>query len=208
MSGKTRKRTGVKLIGLVAGAVLMMGLASPCLTPCSGMDTMTLSEMGGLSGQSGITLALGSTVTLGQQFRSISFGDPDGWGNSQDDNAGWIVLIGVGGLTWGYINIVIPCGTIMDFDVATAGNTTCTPSPYAGVKVPPNTSFFKFSLTEFYFELINPETVYIRATYNPTITAGSMDPVGWMKPTGLSIEKSSIKSSCYIWAHDRASWPP
>lgn len=207
MSGKTKNRRGGKLIGLVAGAVLMIGFASPCLPPCSGMDTMTLSEMGDLSGQSGISMALGSSVTVGQQFRSISYGDPDGWGNSQDDNPGYIVLIGTG-TNWGYININIPCGTQIDFDVATSGNSTCTPSAYPGVAIPPSTSFICFSLTEFYFELINPTTVNIRATYNPTITAGSMDPVGWMKPTGLSIVKDSKKSSCYIWAHDQKYYPP
>ena len=201
MTGKRKKRAGVKLISFVAGAVLMTGLVSSWLTPCSGMDTLTRSELGELSGQDGLSIAWCDDVTATQTFTSIGQGDTDGWGNNQDNNAGWIVLIGTGSNT-GYVSVTTK-EAVLTVDVATAGATTCTPggASYAGIKVPAGVTFFTFSLTQANIELVNPETVYICGTYNSQITPAASR-VGWMKPVGLAIDKADMKSTCYIWAHD------
>jgi hypothetical protein len=199
MTGQRGKKAGVK-IGLVAGAILLMGFASAWLTPCSGMDALTQSEMGNLSGQYGISMGICGSSTIIASFQSIAMGDTDGWGNSQDDTAGWIVLIGTGS-NWGYLTFTVPDGAQMTFDVATTGASTCAPSPYAAIKIPPNTPFFTFTLTKATIGLINPTTVNLRSNDTATESAGSMDPIGWMKPVGLAIDKADMKSTCYIWAH-------
>lgn len=200
MSVKRKKRTGLKRVGLMAGAVLLMEFASSWLNPCSGMDALTQTEMGKLSGQSGISMGIMGTSTIVASFQTIAMGDTDGWGTSQVDLAGWIVLIGTG-TNWGYISVAVPDCAQMTIDAATTGAGTCTPSAYGGIKIPPNTPFFTFTLTNASIGLINPTTVYIRTSDNATESAGSMDPVGWMKPVGLAIDKADMKSTCYIWAH-------
>lgn len=203
VKGKNKKRTGVKRIGVTAGAVLMLGLLSSWLTPCSGMDALTQGEMEQLSGQTGISMAFCGSSTIEASFNSLSpFGDTDGWGNSQDDDPGWLTLIGDGSNT-GYLRITIPDGAVMTVDVATTGATTCLPAgaAYGGIRIPPSTTFFTFTLTKATIELQNPDTVNIMATNDPTTGPASMDLVGWMKPVGLAIDKVDQTSTCYIWAH-------
>lgn len=202
MTGIIRKRAGVKLVGFVAGTILMMGFVNYLLPPCSAMDAMTQSEMGGLSGQQGITLGFGSTVTIIATFHSLSQGDSDGWGvGGQDDNPGWIVLIGDGSNT-GVLSSTIPCGAEMTFDVATTGGSTCSPGDFGGIAIPPNTPYFIFTLSKLTIGLNTPETVDIRTATNPNGAPGTMDLVGHMKPVNVMIDKADMTSTCYVWAHD------
>lgn len=200
MTGITRKkRAGVRPGGFLAGAVLMIGLASSWLTPCSGMDTLTQAELGELSGRTGITMAFGDTVKVEASFNALSFGDLDGWGNSQDDNAGWLVLIGDGSNT-GTLSSIIPQGAITTIDVGTTGAVSCTPAggaPYAGILIPASTPFFTFSLTKAVIGLSYPATVNI--CLSNAVQLGER--VGYMNATNLMIEKADMKSTCYIWAH-------
>jgi hypothetical protein len=203
MTGIKRKRTGKKLGHFVAGAVLIMGLASSWLTPCSGMDALTQSELGELSGQQGISIGFGSSITVKATFNSMSQGDTDGWGNGVNANAGWLVLIGNGSNT-GVLSNSIPAGAVMDIDVGRTGGTPCTvagPAPYAGILVPANTAFFSFSLTKATIGLAYPMTVNICLTNSATQNVALMDRVGIINATALMIDKADMKSTCYIWAH-------
>jgi hypothetical protein len=203
MTGIKRKKTGKKRLGFVAGAVLVMGLAASWLTPCSGMDTLTQSELGELSGQQGISIGFGSAVTVKATFNLLSQGDTDGWGNGTNANAGWLVLVGTGTNT-GVLSNSIPEGAIMDIDVGTTGAGTCAiagGAPYAGIAIPPSTTFFSFSLTKATIGLAYPTTVYVCLTNSATQAVGSMDKVGVINATQLVIDKADMKSTCYIWAH-------
>jgi hypothetical protein len=169
------------------------------------MDTLTHSEMEKLSGQTGISVTWCGTATTKQTFTSLTPipGDPDGWGNSQDDDPGYLVFIGTGSNT-GYIGITTPEGTVFTCDVGTSGATGCQPAggaPYAGIQVPADTTFFTFTLSTFTLNLVNPETVNIMAATSPSGAPGTMDQVGWIKPTGLAIDKVDQTSTCYIWRH-------
>jgi hypothetical protein len=200
MTGKTRKRAGVKLIGFVTGTILMLGFVAYLLPPCSAMDAMTQSEMGQFSGQQGITLGFGSTSTVIATFNSLSWGDSDGWGNSQDNNPGWIVLIGDGSNT-GVLSTTVPCGAIMNIDVATTGGSTCSPGDFGGIAIPPNTSYFTFTLTKATIGLDTPTTINIMGTNNPNGLPGTMDLVGYVYPVNIMIDKADMTSTCYVWAH-------
>lgn len=205
MTGIRRKKTGKKRLGFVAGAVLVMGLAASWLTPCSGMDTLTQAELGELSGQQGISIGFGSAVTVKATFNSLSQGDTDGWGNpgGVNANAGWLVLIGNGTNT-GILSNSIPAGAVMDIDVGTTGAGTCLiagGAPYAGIAIPPNTSFFSFSLTKATIDLAYPATLYVCLTNSATQAVALMDRVGIINATDLVIDKADMKSTCYIWAH-------
>lgn len=196
----------------MAGAVLM-GLLLCWFSPCSGMDVLTPDELESLSGRHGISLAFGGRFTaMKATFRSISQGDPDGWGvGSHDDNAGWLVLIGNGSNT-GTLSFVVPDGVQMDVNVGTTGASACNPAggaPYAGILIPANTSFFTFSMTDALISLYDPLTVNICLTNNagltvdgdwPEDTVNDMEIVGWMQTEELKIDKAVMKSECYIWA--------
>lgn len=189
----------------MTGAILVIGLTFPWLPPCSGMDALTQSELNELSGRAGITMAFSSPATVEARFNSLGIGDTDGWGaiGGQNDNPGWLVLIGTGANT-GYLRSTIPANAVMTFDVGTTGGTSCPiagAAPYAGILIPANTPFFSFSLTEAIIGLQTPTTVNIKLTSGATLAAGSMESVGFMRAQNLMIEKDNIKSTCYIWVH-------
>lgn len=205
MTEMKQKRAGGKTGGLVAGAILMMGLAFAWLTPCSGMDALTQSELGELSGRSGITMAFGSAITVEATFNSLSFGDTDGWGNNpaRAQNPGWLVLIGDGSNT-GTLSSSIPQGSILTIDVGTTGGAACAiagPAPHAGIVIPANTPFFTFSLTKAVIGLQDPTTVNICLTNSATQAVGSMEKIGLMRSENLLIDKVDRLSTCYVWAH-------
>jgi hypothetical protein len=194
----------------MAGAVLM-GLFFCWFSPCSGMEVLTQGELEKLSGRTGISLAFGGRFTpMRATFRSLSQGDTDGWGGktatwaaAQDDNPGWLVLIGNGTNT-GSLSFTVPDGVVMSVDVGRTGASACTPAggaPYAGLSIPANTPFFTFSMTDAVITLGVPTTVNICLTNDAAQAVGSMEVVGRMNMDTLMIDKAVMKSECYIWAH-------
>jgi hypothetical protein len=219
MSEKRKKRAGVKLFGFIAGAILMMGIVSSWLSPCSGMDALTQSELGELSAQVGIDIGFCDTTTnavkIRANFQTISFGDTDGWGNGIDQHPGWIILRGRDSTKWGQLFVALPSGAQMSIDAASTGSCTYTPgSGYGAIRIPPDTPFFTFSLTETKIGLINPTTVEIVSSDTSDPRSNSLgiedaNKVGWIKPDGLAIELDPYDPSdstrgvsrCYIWPH-------
>lgn len=216
-----KQRAGEKPGGFLAGAMLIL-LASCWLTPCSGMEALTQSELGELSGQTGITMVFHGTDTFiagpttitgamitAQQFTCLSQGDSDGWGaaGGQDHNPGWLVLIGNGANT-GYLTFTVPNDTHITIDVGTTTG-ACTPkSDCPGFVIPANKSYFTFSMTNADIGLIDPTTVNISLTDDPmeddnsaTLVSAEMDMIGWMRTEKLMIDKSDMTSKCFIWAH-------
>jgi hypothetical protein len=115
------------------------------------MDTLTYAEMEELSGQVGISVTWCQNGTATQTFTSLTPvpGDPDGWGvGLGDQGAGYLVFIGTGSNT-GTIRISTPSKAMLTVDVGTTGAGTCQPAqtvatdPYAGIQIPPNTTFFQ-----------------------------------------------------------------
>ena len=186
-------------------SILAIGIISMWLSPCFGMDALTQSELGELSGRVGFSIAFQNATTemsVTATFNAISYGDADGWGSAGtgNRNPGWLVLIGNGSNT-GTLGINLSRSTVLEIDVGTTGSTECSPAggaPYAGIKIPADTPFFSFSLTEMDFILRSPKTVNISLSRS----GGSNDDVtGYMLAENVAIDKDTLKSTCYIWPH-------
>ncbi len=143
-------------------------------------------------------MGFASPATVRATFTSLSFGDSDGWGDGTGgtNNAGWLVLTGNGA----ELNIEIPANAQLDIDV---GHTvsTCAPksgAAYAGLKIPADSTFFTFSLTETNIVLVVPDTVYIGLSQSGSSVG---DYMGYMRADNVAIDKANKKSSCYIWTH-------
>jgi hypothetical protein len=209
MTKDKKKKTSERWNEALVVAILLTGIAFQWCAPCYGMDALTCTEMNELSGKAGINIAFPDAVTVQASFRSMSQGDTDGWGGkaavwaaNPDDNPGWLVLIGSGSNS-GYLRTTIPAGAYMTIDVASTGAATCLVAggaPYAGIAVPPNTPFFSFSLTKAVIGLQTPYTVNIKLTNDATLAPVNMETVGFMHAENLMINKSDMKSTCYIWA--------
>lgn len=192
--------------GTTARASLAVGIALAVilcrLTPCWGMDVMSEKELNNLQGQAGLTLSYCGTMTITQSFRSLNQGDPDGWGMGYSANPGWLVLYGNGSNS-GYIRIVIADGARWNFDVGRTGASVCYPISsvtHPGFQIPANTPFFVFGLTNTSISLQDPTTVNIYFS-NAAHTAPAGDRVGYIKESGVAIDKRSMPSELYLWAH-------
>lgn len=197
------KRMGEKILAVVWLIVLTGG----GLIPCSAMEALTQSELNEMIGYSGITMKWNGTVNLSRQvFQSMCQGDDDGWGNNQDDNDGWLVLIG-NGLNTGSLTFTVPNATEITIDVATTTG-ACTPKGdlCPGFVIPAGTSYFTFSMSDADIGLQTPTTVSVALTEDPradnsTAVSSQMELVGWIMPVNLMIDKDTMVSHCYIWAH-------
>jgi len=199
------KRVGGKILA----GVWLITLACGGLNPCSGMEAMTQSELNEMIGYSGITMRSDGTVVFArQQFQSICQGDKDGWGNSQDDNIGWLVMIG-NGVNTGALTFTVPNATEVTIDVGTTTG-ACTPAGATcpGFVIPSGTSYFTFSMTDADIGLQTPTTVSVALASTPlndgstaTAISSEMELIGWIMPVNLMIDKANMTSHCYIWAH-------
>lgn len=218
MTGKKRKAVGV---GRAAGIALVVMFCR--LTPCWGMDAMTQAEMGDTCGRSGITVVFGNTFTMSNSFTSLNQGDGDGWGaiGGVNDNPGWLVLMG-NGTNRGEITVSLPQGTVMKISAASTGSCTYTPpsetvvvdtaystpktrtASYGGLKVPMNTPFFTFSLSDTNIVLTTPTTIWINLSENRGTRSGTeawLDSAGLMRATNVTVDKYNMESTLYVWAH-------
>ena len=211
MTGKRKKRqtAGNRPKRTAVYTILTFGFIFTGLFPGWGMEALTQAELSQLAGQQGITIGFGSDVSVEATFHSLCQGDPDGWGNSQNDSAGWLVLMGSGTNT-AALKVTIPGGSIMEIDVGRSGAGTCSPVSkefnvaYQGIAIPPQTPFFTFSLTDTDIGLSLPDSyIYIRLSDQ----ASSGELVGKMICENLMIDKDEMTSSCYIWAHEEAPIP-
>jgi hypothetical protein len=201
MTGKKQKPGWVSMTAGIALVVIFC-----LLTPCSGMDAMTQSEMGDMCGRAGLTMAFGSTCTATKAtFHALNWGDPDGWGATGGINhyAGWLVLIGSGSNT-ATLSVTIPAGAEMKVSAATTGACTFTPGSGPGLAIPPITSFFTFSLSDVDIGLQTPTTIWINlspASGQRSSSESWKDSMGLMRATNLMIDKADKESTLYIWAH-------
>jgi hypothetical protein len=200
MTGKKRKTGWVSMTAGIALVVIFCWL-----TPCSGMDAMTQSEMGVMCGRAGLTMAFGSMFTTQSTFQALSWGDPDGWGATGgiNHNAGWLVLIGTGSNT-GKLSVTIPAGVEMKVSAATTGNCTFTPGSGPGLAIPKYTPFFTFSLSDVDISLVTPTTIWINlspASGQRSSSESWNDSMGLLRATNLMIDKADKESTLYIWAH-------
>lgn len=202
MGVKREKEKKIRLVAVLTGFILMFSFAAISPLPCAGMEALTQDELGDLSGSIGVSLTFINPVTVRATFTALTFGDTDGWGDGtlNDDNAGWLVLVGTGSNT-ASLNVEIPASSQLDIDVGTTGASACSPeggAPYAGLSIPANTSFFTFSLTETNIVLTTPETIRIGLS-SSAYSVGTL--MGYMKAENVAIDKADKKSTCYIWAH-------
>ncbi len=203
------KRRGIKA-RLIAG---LMGMALLFLSPCWGMDALTESELGELTGKTGITMGFSSDFTVKATFNSITFGDKDGWGAgasyTTDQHPGWLVLVGESLGNTGSLSFSVPAGAQVDLDVGVTGaTTTCHPAgtgAYNGIAIPKSTPFLTFTLSDVDITLDTPDTVNICLTDNPNEAVSSMEDIGWMEMKGLDIDLRSkergLTSQAFIWVH-------
>ena len=192
--------------------ILTFGFVFTGLFPGWGMEALTQAELSQLAGQQGITIGFGSDVSVEATFSSLCQGDPDGWGDGLGYSEGWLVLINDGTNTGG-LSVTVPAGAIMEIDVGRTGASTCSPVSkefnvtYQGLAIPPDTTFFTFSLTDTDIGLSLPDSfIYIRLADQASSTDDDLT-IGRMICENLMIDKDEMISSCYIWAHEDAPIP-
>jgi hypothetical protein len=154
------------------------------------MDAVTNSELDGVAGQAGVTIAFGGTSTTTIDFSQLGWGDPDGVGTTCASLEGWLIISGV--VT---ISQTIADGQMLTLDVGTTGAGTCVPS--GAVNIPANTSFIAVGLPKVTNTITVPSTLYIGLANTSTPIDGTL---GILNLRGLSVTMGT-PTSLYVWAH-------
>ena len=167
------------LIALVACALIAV--------PAMAMDTISDSDLGGITGQAGVTIAFGGTTTTTISFTALSWGDPDGVGTA---TAGYLVING------GTVSVAsqILDGQELTLDVATANGGTFT---VGSVSIPANTSFIKVGLPDMQNTVTVPSTINIGLANGSTTIDGTL---GTLHLENLSVGVDN-GNALYIYAH-------
>ncbi len=155
--------------------------------PAMAMDTISDSDLGGITGQAGVTIAFGGTTTTTISFTALSWGDPDGYGSA---TAGYLVING------GTVSVAsqILDGEELTLDVATAGAGGLTVN---SVVIPGNTSFIRVGLPDMSNNVNLPSTMNIGLGSASNTISGTL---GTLSLTNLSVGVDN-GSALYIYAH-------
>jgi hypothetical protein len=176
----------MKKFGLAVLIAALLALPMSALA----LEKMSGSDLGGVVGQAGVTLAFGSTTTTTISFSQVNWGDPDGLSGTCSTDAGWIIIDGDI-----IIDQAIGCGEQLTLDIATNGSGgTCT---IGCVDIPDGITFIAVGLP----------TTTLDVTVPATLTIGLGDAAGNITGTlgilnlqSLSVD-AGTPSALYIWAH-------
>jgi hypothetical protein len=180
-------RDKIKKITLAVLIVSLLVLPMSALA----LEKMSGTDLGGVVGQAGVTIAFGGTTTTRIDFSEISWGDPDGLAGTCGNAPGWLILDGDI-----IIDQIIDCGETLTLDIGTTGAGTCELPP-CSVEVPGTTTFIAVGLPTTRLSITTPDTLVIGlGTAAGTITGT----LGILNLYDLDITVGS-PSTIYIWAH-------
>ncbi len=156
--------------------------------PAMAMDTISDSDLGGITGQAGVTIAFGGTTTTTISFTALSWGDPDGVGGTT--TAGYLIING------GTVSVAsqILDGEELTLDVATAGAGGLTVN---SVSIPASTSFIRVGLPDMQNTVTVPSTMNIGLANDSTTIDGTL---GTLHLENLSVGVDN-GNALYIYAH-------
>jgi len=153
------------------------------------MDAVTNSELEGVNGQSGVTIAFGGTSTTVIAFSQLAWGDEDGCGGTACDSAGWIIIDGA--IT---ISQSIADGQMLTLDV---GTTTAICTPSGAVVIPAGYSYIAVGLPKTTTTIATPSTLVLGLGNTSAAIDGTL---GLLYLQNLSITPGT-PTTLYIWAH-------
>lgn len=172
------------LVALVVGTLLVLPMSAMA------MDSISDTDLNGISGQAGVTVAFGGNQTTTVSLDSVSWGDPDGMGAASGASGqGWVILDGTIGVT-----VTIADGEELTLDVATADATGYTAG---AVTIAGGTTFIAVGLPDQTVTVDVPATMTIGlGTAAATITGT----LGISNLENLTIDPGQ-PSTLYIYAH-------
>ncbi|MFP4040154.1 MAG: DUF6160 family protein [Desulfosudaceae bacterium] len=172
------------LVALVVGTLLALPLSAMAMEKMSGDD------MGGVTGQAGVTIAFGSTSTTTVTFSSVAWGDPDGYDTATD--AGWLVI---GGDTGVEISQEIGEGEKLELDIATGTDYEIVSgaSTINGDK-----TFIAVGLPSINTNISTPDTMNVELS--DASTGGTVGTLGILRLGGLSIDQGT-PDKLFVYAH-------
>jgi hypothetical protein len=175
----------MKKLGLAVLIAALLALPMSALA----LEKMSGSDMGGVVGQAGVTVAFGSTSTTVVDFSQINWGDPDGVGTICASLPGWVIIDGV--VT---ISQEIAAGQTLTLDVGTTGAAACA---IGAVTIPSGTTFIAVGLPTIATAITWPATM----TIGLGTAAGTINgTLGILNLAGLSVSTGSM-GTIYIYAH-------
>lgn len=172
------------LIALIVGSLMALPMSATAL------EAITQSDLGGITGQAGVTIAFGGNQTTGVSFNAVSWGDPDGLGaGSGASGQGWVIIDGTVG-----VSVEIASGQMLTLDVATADT-----GGYAsnGVNIAAGTTFIAIGLPSQTITVDTPDTLTIGLGTAAGTIAGT---VGILNLEGLTVTPGT-PDALYIYAH-------
>ncbi len=178
----------MKKLGLICLIVSLLALPMSAMA----LEKMSGEDLGGVTGQAGVTIGFGGTTTTTIDFSELSWGDPDGLGAGCGANQGWLIIDGDIS-----IQQIIADGQTLTLDVGTTNADSCSPGTDAVVIPTSGTTFIAVGLpsTTMNISVANQLTIGM-GTAAGTI-AGT---VGLLNLQSLTVD-AGTPSTLYIWAH-------
>jgi hypothetical protein len=155
------------------------------------LEKISGSDLSGVVGQAGVTIAFGGTATTTISFSQLSWGDPDGLATTCGNNAGWLIIDG--DIT---IQQVIACGQTLTLDIGTTGGAPCSLPP-CSVIVPAATTFIAVGMPTTTLSISVPQTLTIGLGNAAGTITGTL---GILNLRSLSVD-AGTPTNLYIWAH-------
>jgi len=191
MQSKRRKKFMKKLIvSLILGALLALPLSALA------MDAVTNSELDGVSGQAGVTIAFGGRSTTRIMFSAVAWGDPNGVTSACANSAGWLIIDGEGTSSV-IIDQIIADGQTLTLDVGTTGGAACNVTSADAVTIPATKSFIAVGLPTITMSITVPSTLVVGLANTATPIDGTL---GLLNLRNLRITPGT-PDTLYIWAH-------
>ncbi|MDY6905812.1 MAG: hypothetical protein SWH61_14135 [Thermodesulfobacteriota bacterium] len=152
------------------------------------MDSISDADLGGITGQAGVTIAFGGNQTTEVTFDAVSWGDPDGMGGA-NQTAGWVIFDGTIG-----ISVIIADGEMLTIDVATANGAAYS---VGNVTIADGTTFVAIGLPSQTINVDTPSTLAIGLGTSAGSIAGT---IGLLNLENLSVSPGT-PDALYIYAH-------
>ncbi len=159
--------------------------------PAMAMDTISDSDLGGITGQAGVTIAFGGTTTTTISFTGLSWGDPDGVGSA---TAGFLTIKSSTTTDPATVTSRILDGEELTLDVATASGGTFT---VGSVSIPSGKSFIKVGLPDMSTTVNLPSTINIGLGSASNTISGTL---GTLSVSDISVGVDN-GNALYIYAH-------
>ncbi len=176
----------IPLLSLLTAILCCIIFIAAAASSAIAMDTLTQTEMGGIAGQAGITIAAGGTMEGEFTFSALKILDPD--------ETGWLIMDGTGSPDTATIVNTIQPGEKLVLDCATTTSAVTT-TDY--VRIPANTTYLTGSMPGVYPEIDLPQNM----TVGLGNSSGTVQKTfGVLRFTSPSAQAVAIEQG-YLWAN-------